>query len=91
MWNGKKRKGAEAIRSVNMQQLVKSFVESVLDVRRRDKPDGKTAAPGESLEFLAQIRGWQSGDRKHPRVAVKGSEAEEGTAPSDELYRAARR
>ena len=49
-------KGAEVI-SVNMHRLGESFVEieSVSDVRRRATIDGKAAAPGESLEFLAQI------------------------------------
>ena len=30
------------------------------DVRRRVTVDGKAAAPGESLEFLTLIQGWQS-------------------------------
>jgi hypothetical protein len=54
----KRRKGVEAIRSVNMHQLGVNFVERVRDVRRRHTDDGQAAAPGESLEFLAQIRGW---------------------------------
>ena len=58
--------GAE-VSSVNMHQLVESFVENVSDVRRRATVDGKVAAPGESLEFLAQIRGWQSEARKQRR------------------------
>ena len=52
-------KGAE-VTSVNMHRLGESFVEKVSDVRRRATVDGKAAAPGESLEFLALIRGWQS-------------------------------
>jgi hypothetical protein len=40
---------------VNMHQLGMNFVERVLDVRRRHTDDGKAAAPGESLEFLAQF------------------------------------
>ena len=58
-------KGTEVI-SVNMHRLGESFVENenVSDVRRRATVDGKAAAPGESLEFLAQIRGWQSEARK---------------------------
>jgi hypothetical protein len=55
--NGKRKKGVEAIRSVNMHLLGVNFVERVLDVRRRHTDDGETEAPGESLEFLAQIRG----------------------------------
>jgi hypothetical protein len=43
-----------------MHRLGESFVEKVSDVRRRVTVDGKAAAPGESLEFLALIRGWQS-------------------------------
>jgi hypothetical protein len=39
----------------------------VSDVRRRATVDGKAAAPGESLEFLAQIRGCQSEARKQRR------------------------
>ena len=55
----------EAIRSVNMHHLGVNFVDRVLDVRRRHIDDGKAAAaPGESLEFLAQIRAWQSEERK---------------------------
>jgi hypothetical protein len=50
--------------SVNMHRLGKSFVENVSDVRRRAAVDDKAAAPGESLELLAQIRGWQSKARK---------------------------
>ena len=56
-------KGAEVI-SVNMHRSGESIVESVSDVRRRATVVGKTAAPGESLEFLAQIPGWQSEARK---------------------------
>jgi hypothetical protein len=59
-------KGDEVI-SVNMHRLGESFVENVSDVRRRATVDGKAAAPGESLEFLAQIRGWQSEARKQRR------------------------
>jgi len=51
-------KGAE-VTSVNMHRLGESFVEKVSDVRRRATVDSKVAAPGESLEFLALIRGWQ--------------------------------
>jgi hypothetical protein len=39
---------------------LESFVEKVSDVLRRVTVDGKAAAPGESLEFLAPIQGWQS-------------------------------
>ena len=42
---------------VNMHRLGESFVEKVIDVRRRVTADGKAAAPGESLEFLALIQG----------------------------------
>ena len=59
-------KSAEMV-SVNMHKLGESFVEKVSDVRRRATVVGKTAAPGESLEFLAQIRGWQSEARKQRR------------------------
>jgi hypothetical protein len=59
-------KGAEVV-SVNMHRLGESFVEKVSDVRRRATVDGKAAAPGEALEFLAHIRGWQSEARKQRR------------------------
>jgi hypothetical protein len=59
-------KSAEGV-SVNMHRLGESFVESASDVRRRFTVDGKATAPGESLEFLAQIRGWQSEARKQKR------------------------
>jgi hypothetical protein len=59
-------KSAEGV-SVNMDRLGESFVENVSDVRRRATVDSKAAAPGESLEFLAQIRGWQSEARKQRR------------------------
>jgi hypothetical protein len=53
-----------------MHQLGVNFVERVLDVRRRHTDDGKAAAPGESLEFLAQIRGWQSEERKKRKAQL---------------------
>ena len=53
--------------SVNMHKLGESFVEKVSDVRRRATVDGRAAAPGESLEFLAHIRGWQSEARRQRR------------------------
>jgi hypothetical protein len=59
-------KGAE-VASVNMHRLGESFVEKVIDVRRRATVDGTAAVPGESLEFLAHIRGWQSEARKKRR------------------------
>jgi hypothetical protein len=52
---------------VNMHMLGESFVEKVSDVRRRATVDGQAAAPGESLEFLAHIRGWHSEARKQRR------------------------
>jgi hypothetical protein len=45
-------------------------VERVVDVRRRHTANGKTVAPGESLEFLAQIRGWHSEDRNQRRARM---------------------
>ena len=69
-WDGKRKKGLEAIRSVNMHQLGMQFVERVLDVWRRHTDDGKAAAPGASLEFLAQIRGWQSEERKKRKAQL---------------------
>jgi hypothetical protein len=50
-----------------MHRLGESFVEKVSDVRRRVTNDGDAIAPGESLEFLAHIRGWQSEARKQRR------------------------
>jgi len=50
-----------------MHRLGESFVEKVSDVRRRATVDGEAAAPGDSLEFLAHIRGWQSEARKQRR------------------------
>jgi hypothetical protein len=50
-----------------MHRLGESFVENVSDVRRRATVDGQAAAPGESLEFLAHIRGWKSEARKQRR------------------------
>jgi hypothetical protein len=55
-------KGAE-VANVKMHRLGESFLEKVSDVRRRATVDGKAAAPGESLEFLSHIRGWQSGQQ----------------------------
>ena len=55
------------VTSVYMHKLGESFVEKVSDVRRRATVDGKAAAPGESLEFLAHIRGWQLEARKKRR------------------------
>ena len=51
-----------------MHQLGKILVERVLDVRRRHSEGSETVAPGESLEFLAQIRGWQSEVRAQRRA-----------------------
>ena len=59
-------KSAEVV-SVNMHRLGESFVEKVSDVRRRATVDGQAAAPGESLEFLAHVRGWQSEARRQRR------------------------
>ena len=56
--------------NVNMHQLGVTFVESVLDVQRRNTDDDKTVAQSESLEFLAQIRGLQSEDRKQRRASL---------------------
>ena len=53
--------------SVNMRRLGESFVEKVSDVRRRATVYGQAGAPGESLEFLAHIRGWQSEAQKQRR------------------------
>ena len=50
-------KSAEVV-SVNMHKLGERFVEIVSDVRRRATVDRQATAPGESLEFLAHIRGW---------------------------------
>jgi hypothetical protein len=55
--HSRKKKREEHVRSVNMHQLGKIFVERVLDVRRRHSEGSETVAPGESLEFLAQIWG----------------------------------
>jgi hypothetical protein len=52
---------------VNMHRLGENFVEKVIDVRRRVTSDGKAAAPGESLEFLALIQGWQFEARRERR------------------------
>ena len=43
--DGKRRKGVEVIRSVNMHQLGVNFVDRVLDVRRPHTDDGKAAPP----------------------------------------------
>jgi hypothetical protein len=59
-------KSAEVV-SVNMNRLGESFVKKVSDVRRRATVDGQAAAPGESLEFLAHIRGCQLEARKQRR------------------------
>jgi hypothetical protein len=53
--------------SVNMHTLGESFVEKVSGVRRRATADGQSATPGESLEFLVHIRGWQSEARRQRR------------------------
>ncbi len=70
VFDGKRRKCVEVIKSVNMHQLGVNFVERVLDVRRRHTDDGKASVPGESLEFLAQIRGWQSEERQKREVQL---------------------
>jgi len=75
-------------RSEALNQLGVSFVESVLDVRRRNTKDGKTAAPEESLKFLAQIRGWQLEDWKKRKSQLQqlndiGLQSLERTAGTD--------
>ena len=62
----KRQRDAEGM-TVNMHRLGESFVEKVVDVRRRVTVDGKATAPGESLEFLALIQGWQSEARRERR------------------------
>ncbi len=62
----KRLRDAEVM-TVNMHRLGESFVEKVVDVRRRVTVDGKATAPGESLEFLALIQGWQSEARRERR------------------------
>ena len=52
---------------MNMHKLGEIFVEKVGDVRRRATVNSQAAAPGESMEFLAHIRGWQSEARKQRR------------------------
>ena len=59
-------KGAKVV-SVNMHHLGERFLEKVSDVRRRATVDGEAVAPGESLEFPAHIRGWQSEARRQRR------------------------
>jgi hypothetical protein len=59
------------VTSVNMHRLGESFVEKVSDVRRRVTVDGKAADPGESLEFLALIQGWQSEVRGKRREQLR--------------------
>ena len=65
--------GARVV-SVNMHRLGESFVEKVNDVRRRATGDGTAVAPGESLEFLAHIGGWQSEARKQRRAGTQTPE-----------------
>ena len=55
------------VMTVNMHRLGESLVERVTDVRRRVTVDGKVTAPGESMEFLALIQGWQSEARRERR------------------------
>jgi hypothetical protein len=62
----KRLRDAEVM-TVNMHRVGESFVEKVVDVRRRVTVDGKATAPGESLEFLALIQGWQSEARRERR------------------------
>ena len=62
-----KRPRDAEVTTVNMHRLGESFVEKVIDVRRRVTADGKATAPGESLEFLALIQGWQSEARGERR------------------------
>ena len=66
--HSRKKKREEDVRSVNMHRLEKILVERVLDVRRRHSEGSETVAPGESLEFLAQIRRWQSEVRAQRRA-----------------------
>ena len=45
------------VTTVNMHRLGESFVEKVIDVRRRVTADVKATAPGESLEFWRSFKG----------------------------------
>ena len=59
-WAGRKsKKLTDGSRAVNMHNLGRQFVERVLDVRRTPMTDHSAGREGETLEFLAQVRGWQ--------------------------------
>ena len=57
----KLRKMMKGTGTVNMHVLGERFVESVSDVRATPADQQSTEDPGAGLQFLAQIRGWQSG------------------------------
>ena len=59
-WAGRKsKKLTDGSRAVNMHNLGRHFVERVLDVRRTPTTDQSAGREGETLQFLAQVRGWQ--------------------------------
>ena len=59
-WAGRKsKKLIDGSRAVNMRNLGRHFVERVLDVRRTPTTDQSAGREGETLQFLAQVRGWQ--------------------------------
>lgn len=55
----KSRKLMGESRTVNVHNLGRHFVEQVLDVRRTPVADQNAGREGETLQFLAQVRGWQ--------------------------------
>ena len=57
----KLRKMMKGTGTVNMHVLGERFVDSVSDVRATPADQQSTEDPGAGLQFLAQIRGWQSG------------------------------
>ena len=55
----KNKKLANGTRAVNVHNLGSQFVSEVLDVRRTPEVNQRAGKEGETLQFLAQVRGWQ--------------------------------
>ena len=67
---GRRAETTRGRRIVNMHQLGSRFVKEVTDVRRGPSTGDETGGPGEELQFLATIRGWEEGEPAQRKEAL---------------------